>query len=70
MKNPNLLQHVLGALPGLVFFATIGPLGVSAQAPPGPLPQTAPQGRSSLQRKFQRPGPTCHAQKSWRALGA
>ena len=48
MKNPNLLQLVLGALPGLVFLATIGPLGVSAQAPPGPLPQTAPQGRSSL----------------------
>jgi hypothetical protein len=41
------LRYLLAALARLLFFATIGLQGVRAQAPPGPLPQTAPQDRSS-----------------------
>ena len=47
MRRFNLLRHLPGVLASLVFLLTVGPQCVMAQAPPGPLPQTAPQGRSS-----------------------
>lgn len=47
MRRSNLLGHLLGVLASLVFLLTVGLQCVRAQAPPGPLPQTAPQERSS-----------------------